>query len=141
MVPAPTVDPASGCATLPAMASRILVIADEAWACNAVHAALSEPDYTVISHEDPATAVDMVVAEEPDVVVVDLQIASMGGMAVARDIHQKAALAERREVPVVLLLDRAADGFLAKRAGVAAWVAKPFSAHDLRTAIERAIAK
>ena len=123
------------------MASRILVIADEAWARNAVHAALSEPDYTLINHEDPTTAVDVVVAEEPDVVVVDLQIASMGGMAVARDIHQKAALAERQEVPVVMLLDRAADAFLAKRAGVAAWVAKPFTAHDLRTAIERAIAK
>jgi CheY-like chemotaxis protein len=121
------------------MASRILVIADEAWARNSVSAALTEPDYTLISHDDPTTAVDMVAAENPDAVVVDLQIASMGGMAVARDIHQKAALAEREAAPVVLLLDRAADGFLAKRAGVAAWVAKPFTAHDLRTAIERAI--
>ncbi len=122
------------------MSSRILVIADEAWARNDVHAALNEPDYTLVDHDDPTTAVATVVAEDPAAVVVDLQMASMGGMAVARELHQQAALANRDEVPVVMLLDRAADGFLAKRAGVAAWVTKPFTAHDLRTAVEHAIA-
>ncbi len=140
MLPGSAADRTSACATLAAMALRIVVIADEAWARNEVQTALTEPDYTLINHTDPATAVDVVVAEAPDAVVVDLQIASMGGMAVARELHQQAALAKRGEVPVVLLLDRAADSFLAKRAGVAAWVTKPFSAHDLRTAVEYAIA-
>lgn len=134
------VDRTPRCATLPAMASRIMVIADEVWTRNEVHAALNEPDYTLIDHADPTTALDVVVAEEPAAVVVDLQIASMGGMAVARELHQQAGLADRDEVPVVMLLDRAADGFLAKRAGVAAWVTKPFTAHDLRTAVQHAIA-
>jgi DNA-binding response OmpR family regulator len=116
-----------------------MVIADEAWTRNEVHAALNEPDYTLIDHADPTTALDVVVAEDPAAVVVDLQIASMGGMAVARELHQQAGLADRPEVPVVMLLDRAADGFLAKRAGVAAWVTKPFTAHELRTAVEHAI--
>ena len=140
MLPVSAVDLTSGCATLAAMASRILVIADEAWARNEVHAALNEPDYTLIDLSDPTTAVEAVVAEGPAAVVVDLQMASMGGMAVARELHQQAALADRDEVPVVMLLDRAADGFLAKRAGVAAWVTKPFTAHDLRTAVEHATA-
>jgi CheY-like chemotaxis protein len=139
MVPRSAVDPTPRCATLPAMASQIMVIADEAWTRNDVHAALNEPDYTLIDHADPTTALDVVVAEEPAAVVVDLQIASMGGMAVARELHQQAGLADRPEVPVVMLLDRAADGFLAKRAGVAAWVTKPFTAHELRTAVEHAI--
>lgn len=130
-----------GCATLAAMASRILVIADEAWAHNEVHAALSEPDYTLINHSDPHTAYDTVTAEKPDAVIIDLQVGSMGGMAVARELHQQAGLAKETEVPVVLLLDRAADGFLARRSGVAGWVVKPFTAHDLRTALETAIAQ
>ena len=141
MVPNSATKAATACATLPAMASRIIVIADEAWARNEVHAALTEPDYTLVDHSDPATAPDLLNTEKPDAVVIDLQVASMGGMAIARELHQQAALNETTEVPVVLMLDRAADSFLAKRAGVAGWVTKPFTAHDLRTAVEQAIAE
>ena len=123
------------------MASRILVIADEIWARNEVHAALTEPEYTLVDHDIPATAGEVLEAEKPDVVVIDLQVSNMGGMAIARELHQAAALADKKAVPVVLLLDRAADSFLAKRAGVSAWVTKPFSAHDIRTAIEHALTK
>lgn len=118
-----------------------MVIADEAWARNEVHAALSEPDYSLVDHSDPMTASDTVAVEQPDAVVVDLQVGSMGGMAIARDLHQKAAIEGTPEVPVVLLLDRAADGFLARRAGVKAWVTKPFTANDIRTAVAHALAE
>ena len=121
------------------MTSRILVIADEAWTRNEVHAALTAPEYTLIDHDDPATSGELLRTERPDAVVIDLQVGSMGGMAIARDLHQQAAMAELDGVPVVLLLDRKADTFLAKRAGVAAWVTKPFTAHDIRTAVESAI--
>lgn len=126
--------------TLPAMTSRIMVIADEPWTRNEVHAALTEPDYTLIDHADPTTTNELLRTEEPDAVIIDLQVGSMGGMAIARDLHQNAAMAETDSVPVVLLLDRQADSFLAKRSGVAAWVTKPFTAHDIRTAVESAIA-
>jgi len=118
-----------------------MVIADEAWAKNEVHAVLTEPDYILIDHDEPRTAQETVVAESPEVVIIDLQVGSMGGMAIARDLHQKAALNNEEAVPVVLLLDRAADSFLAKRAGVAAWVTKPFTSHQIRTAVEHALAK
>ena len=121
------------------MASRILVIADEAWARNGVHAALTEPDYTLIDHDDPATADDALRSAAPAAVVIDLQVGSMGGMAIARELHQQAALTGEDGVPVVLLLDRKADSFLAKRSGVAAWVIKPFTAHDIRAAVESAL--
>ncbi len=123
------------------MASRIIVIADEAWARNEVHSALTEPDFELIDHNDPTTAQELLESADPDAVVIDLQVASMGGMAVARELHQQADLNDTTAVPAVLLLDRAADSFLAKRAGVAGWVVKPFTAHDLRTAIDNAIAK
>jgi DNA-binding response OmpR family regulator len=126
--------------TLRAMTSRIMVIADEPWTRNEVHAALTEPDYTLIDHDDPTTTSELLSIEQPDAVVIDLQVGSMGGMAIARDLHQRAAMADTDGVPVVLLLDRQADSFLAKRSGVAAWVTKPFTAHDIRTAVESAIA-
>ncbi len=123
------------------MAARIIVVADEAWARNEVHAALTEPDYSLIDHDDPATTQELLDAEQPDALVIDLQVASMGGMAIARELHQQAALNEVESVPVVLLLDRSADSFLAKRAGVAGWVTKPFTAHDLRSAVDKAISE
>jgi DNA-binding response OmpR family regulator len=140
MVPISNADAPIGRATLAVMASRIVVIADEAWARNEVHATLTEPDFVLIDHHDPATVGEILDEETPDCIVVDLQVASMGGMAIAREIHQQAAIAGIDAIPVVLLLDRKADSFLAKRAGVAASVIKPFSAHDLRTAVEKAIA-
>jgi DNA-binding response OmpR family regulator len=36
----------------------------------------------------------------------------------------------------VLLLDRSADSFLAKRAGADAWVIKPFHDAELRAAVQ-----
>ncbi len=117
-----------------------MVITDEEWARNEVHAALTEPDYILIDQSEPKTARETLVEHDPAAVVIDLQIGSMGGMAIARELHQQAALNDESEVPVVLLLDRAADSFLAKRAGVAGWVTKPFTAHDIRTAVENALA-
>lgn len=140
MVPGSTAVAVVERATLAAMASRIIVIADEAWARNEVHAALTEPDFVLIDHADPATVGELLTNEPADALVVDLQVAGMGGMAIARELHQQAAIAGMDAVPVVLLLDRKADSFLAKRAGVAASVVKPFFANDLRTAVEKAIA-
>ena len=114
-----------------------MVIADEQWARNEVHAGLTEPEYTLLDHSDPATAGEAVKAQEPHLVVIDLQVASMGGMAIARDLHQRAAMDGEEEIPVVLLLDRKADTFLAKRAGVAGWVVKPFTAGTLEEKINK----
>ena len=114
---------------------RVLVVADEPWIRNEVLAALSAPGYELIHEDDPRLAAARAEEEEPDAAVVDLQVGSMGGMAITRSL--KALAADNDEaVPVVLLLDRSADAFLAKRAGAGAWVRKPFTAFELRGAIE-----
>ena len=119
---------------------RALVVTDAAWVSNAVHAALPEPDYRLVDLDDPAAAASVAVAESVDVVVVDLQVGAMGGMAVTRLVRDETGSAADPGIPVVILLDRAADSFLAKRAGARAWVTKPFSAHEIRTAIDHATA-
>lgn len=115
--------------TLPVM-SRVLIVADEPWVVNEVHAALSIGDNELVDHPDPATVADALLEEDFDVAVVDLQVASMGGIAVVHTIRNIES-----PVPVVLLLDREADVFLAGRAGASAWVTKPFTASALRAAI------
>ena len=59
----------------------------------------------------------------------------MGGMAIVRSIRD--VTRDKGGLPTVLLLDRKADGFLARRAGAGASIQKPFTAFELRTAIER----
>jgi two-component system chemotaxis response regulator CheY len=112
--------------------SRVLLVADSEWVINDVHAVLGGGDWDVEVLTDPHQTLDTVVATSPDVVLADLQIGSMGGMAVVRDIRAGVEAEDRPRL--VLLLDRSADGFLAKRAGADAWVVKPFEADQLRQA-------
>jgi DNA-binding response OmpR family regulator len=119
---------------------KVLVVADEAWVRNEVHATLTASEYELVDHEDPATAADTAVAEGIDVLVADLQVGAMGGMAITRAVREATGDIDSPGLPVVLLLDRSADGFLAKRAGAAAWLTKPVTSHELQSAVETALA-
>ncbi len=119
--------------------SRVLVVADVPWVRNEVHAALTTPDFELTDLDDPAAAAGRALEDEVDAVVVDLQVGAMGGMAVARDVRNHTGLAGAAPVPVVVLLDRAADTFLAKRSGAAAWLVKPFTSHEMRAAMRQAL--
>jgi DNA-binding response OmpR family regulator len=96
----------------------------------------------MVVHEitDPRLVAKAVEQIQPGVVIVDLQIGSMGGMAVARTIREAEFLEEIPPTSIVLLLDRTADEFLAGRAAADAWVIKPFTPQQLRSAIATATA-
>ena len=63
----------------------------------------------------------------------------MGGMAVTHEVRSRFGLAGDPSPPVVILLDRSADGFLAKRAGADGWLVKPFTTRDVRQVIADAL--
>ncbi len=119
---------------------RVLVVADAPWARNEVHAAVTTPGTELVDHTDPATVAATVTDGQFDAVLVDLQVGSMGGMAVTRSVREAANVRGAAPVPVVLMLDRGADAFLAKRAGAAAWVTKPFTSHEIAAALNQALA-
>jgi len=114
----------------------ILLVADVPWVVNDVRAALSEARYSVADLDDPRAAADVVAESKPDVLLIDFQVGSMGGMAVTRAVRHGAAASGTDRPAVILLLDRDADGFLAGRSGADGWLRKPFSADDLRTAVD-----
>jgi DNA-binding response OmpR family regulator len=114
--------------------SRVLIVTDDPHNRDRVHSVLSIAGNELIDHDDPRSAADRATEEAVDVAVVSLQIGSMGGMAITRDFR-----ARPERVPVVLLLDRQADTFLAGRSGADAWVTKPFTASALRAAIKTAV--
>ena len=114
----------------------ILVVSDASWVANDVRSALTDPRFSFSVTDDPRKAGEIVTEQRPDIVLIDLQVGSMGGMAVTRAIRDAAAVAGGTRPPIVLLLDRDADGFLAGRSGADAWLRKPFTADALRSTID-----
>ncbi len=71
---------------------------------------------------------------KPDLVVLDLQIGNMGGMAACMHIRLESGAGRLPDVPVLMLLDRAADVFLAQRCNADGWLIKPLDSLRLRQA-------
>jgi CheY-like chemotaxis protein len=110
----------------------LLVVTDAVWVANDVRAAISDPSTTVQIAEDADRAVELVTESWFDAIIVDMQVGSAGGMAITRRLRDAMASEEVERAPIVLLLDRQADAFLAKRAGASAHILKPFTSQDLR---------
>jgi CheY-like chemotaxis protein len=113
----------------------ILVVADQPWVITDVRAALGDTRYSITTSADPRAVAAEALSARPDAVLVDFQVGSMGGMAVTRSIRDAFTGAGETAPPVILLLDRDADAFLAGRSGAAGWVRKPFGADELRRTI------
>lgn len=61
----------------------------------------------------------------PDLAVIDMQVGKMGGMATCLDLRLEAGAGRLPSIPVLLLLDRRADVFLARQALADGWILKP----------------
>lgn len=117
----------------------VLVVADGTWVANEVRSALSIGSWQIEDIADPRSVIDRIDESRVDAVIVDMQVGSKGGMAVIRAIRQQTDESDRPRL--VLLLDRSADSFLARRAGADAFVIKPFDAPELRAALEMPVAR
>ena len=74
--------------------------------------------------------------DPPDLVVLDLQIGTMGGMATCLDLRLEEGAGRLEHVPVLMLLDRRPDVFLARRSKAEGWLLKPLDPIRLRRAAQ-----
>ena len=118
---------------------HILIAADADYVVNDLVSALTGPDTSfTICHE--GRDVSPIVAERtPDLVILDLQIGSMGGMAATMALRLDASAGKAPDVRILMLLDRAADIHLARRSAANAWIVKPFDALTLQVAVDAAL--
>ena len=121
--------------------ATVIVAADGAWIRNQVRTALAAADLEIIELDRGQAVRDEVAARDPDLVILDLQIANMGGIAVAIDLHLEASAGRVPTVPILLLLDREHDRFLAKRAAADAELVKPIDPGTLRRTVKGLLAK
>jgi DNA-binding response OmpR family regulator len=118
---------------------HILVATDAEFVLDEITAALSGPDtsFTVCSNGRDVSRV--VAKRTPDLVITDLQVGSMGGMAITMALRLDESSGMLPRVPVLMLLDRRADVHLAKRSAADGWVIKPLDAMTLQMAVDRVL--
>ncbi|MHB8464202.1 MAG: PleD family two-component system response regulator [Acidimicrobiales bacterium] len=113
----------------------VIVCSDAPWVLDEVSAVLSGPG----DHLRQLTSGEMVLPaallRKPDLAVLDMQVGNMGAMASAMELRLEESGGRLQHVPVLFLLDRRADVFLARRAEADGWVIKPLDPIRLGKAI------
>lgn len=113
------------------MGKRVLLIEDEPNIIEAISFILSRDGFTVHCHQDGATAMDKLVRQTPDMVILDVMLPGCSGFDILRDLR---ATPETQHLPVMMLTARGQtkDRELAERLGVDLFLTKPFSNTEVR---------
>jgi DNA-binding response OmpR family regulator len=113
---------------------HVLIATDADWVKNEVVAALGGPDTSFTVCREGRDVVSLVAKRTPDLAVLDLQVGSMGAMAVTMALRHDESAGLGPRVPILMLLDRIADVHLARRSGADGWIIKPLDALRLMRA-------
>jgi len=119
---------------------QVLLATDADWLVDDVVAALGDADTSFVVCSEGREVSKQVTKRTKDggsfdIVVADLQIGSMGGIAVTMALRLDASSGNAPDLPVLVLLDRVADVHLAKRSGADGWLVKPLDPLRLRRAV------
>jgi CheY-like chemotaxis protein len=114
--------------------TTILVAADAQWVRDQVRSAFVGAGQEVVEVTRGQDVRDTFARLEPELVILDLQIGNMGGVAVAIDLRNEESGGRIPRARILLLLDRRDDAFIARRADVDLTLVKPVDAGVLRRA-------
>lgn len=118
----------------------VLIVTDTDAVADEVVAAVDDGATTMVRLRSGFEVHEATRQHEPDLVVLDLQIGGMGGMATARHLRAESEMGRLPDTSILVLLDREADIFLAKRGEVDGWMVKPLDAFRLRRATRALLA-
>jgi DNA-binding NarL/FixJ family response regulator len=118
----------------------IVVASDAAFLRKEIAAVADAPDVEIREAESGPEVVASVRDDPPDLVVVDMQMGNMGGMAVCLELRLQESYGDLPHIPVLMLLDRRPDVHLARRSGAEGWLVKPLDPLRLRRAIRLILA-
>lgn len=118
---------------------HVLLATDAQWVVDEIVAALSGPETSFTVCRNGRDVTNVVLARTPDIAILDLQSGSMGGFAVAMNLRHDESSGAMPHIPVLMLLDRDADVFIARRSGANAWIVKPLDALSLNRGVALAL--
>jgi DNA-binding response OmpR family regulator len=112
---------------------NLLVIEDDEKILEAITEYFSRAGYQVQTAEDGLSGVQSALNERPDAIVLDLMLPKMDGLAVCRELREKAPY-----IPILMLTakDDVVDKVLGLEMGADDYITKPFSLRELEARIK-----
>lgn len=106
---------------------KILVIEDEPTLLRILQSYLEKEGYSVISAMRGDTGFDLSLTENPDLILLDLNLPGMDGIDVARGILQQ------KSIPIIMITARVeeSDKLLGLELGADDYISKPFSPREV----------
>jgi len=120
------------------MSKTILAVDDSASMRQMVQMTLSGAGYNVLQANDGAQGLDVAKGAKVDMVVTDLNMPVMNGLAMIRELRK---LPNYQGIPI-LFLTTESDGAMkkeAKDAGATGWITKPFQQEQLVTVVKKVL--
>ncbi len=119
---------------------EILIATDAQNVFDEFRSVIEDPQTTVRWVRQGEAVREEINARPADLVIADMQIGAMGGIAVAMDLKLEADAGRLEPCPVLLVLDRRPDVFMARRSGADGWIMKPLDPIRIRTAVAALLA-
>jgi CheY-like chemotaxis protein len=113
----------------------VLVASDLPSLRRSLRATLEGPELEIVEAQSGPEAIAICTDEDVDLAICDLQISTMGAVAICVELRNLESIGTVGHVPVLMLLDRRPDVFLARRSGADGFCVKPLEPAKLRRAV------
>ncbi len=117
---------------------KVMIIEDEEDAAELFAEMMRISGFRVVKTSKSAPAIEMMTAEKPDVILLDIMMPEVSGLDILRSMRRDPALAN---IPVVVVTAKGmpADIKNGMEAGASTYLTKPVGFLDLKEAVERAL--
>ena len=118
--------------------TNVLLATTEDHIFQEISASLSK-NHQIVRVSEGSKVLKTLIATNPVLVILDLQIGNMGGMATSLDLRLEQRAGRIPNQKILLLLDRQADEFLGKRSEADCWIGKPVDPLSLSQQVDELI--
>ncbi|MEI7553882.1 response regulator [Candidatus Chlorohelix sp.] len=118
------------------MSHKILVVDDSPTERTLMSLPLQQAGYYIVTAVDGDDALDKIVKENPDLVVLDVVMPKKNGYQVCREIRTRLG---KEKLPIILLTTKseASDKFWGMKQGANEYITKPFKGDELVAIVKR----
>jgi len=113
---------------------KILIVEDNLRNMRLIELLLKDSGYTLLKATDGEEALDVAVSEQPDLILMDVQLPKLSGLEATRRLRQMPAFSR---IPIIAVTAYAMRGDREKfiAAGFDAYLSKPVNSRELREVI------
>lgn len=124
--------------TINTSGSSIFIVEDDFDLSEMLSAYFRVQGYHVAQSTRGADAIDRILAEQPDLIVLDIRLPDMDGYAIARQLRQAR---RTQNIPIIFLTEKRdrQDKLAGLELGAADYITKPFDIQELRLRIRNAL--